>query len=1000
MLNPKPTPSMKKLYWICLLIVPTLFQCSEEKKFETKTGEANGYTYEYVTNDPLKVRIYTLKNGLKVYLSQYAAEPRIMTNIAVKAGGKFDPASATGLAHYLEHIMFKGTADFGSLDWNKESPLLDSIENMFEAYRKISDSLQRVAYYKQIDKVSNEAAKFAIANEYDKMVAEIGAKYTNAGTWEDRTVYMNDIPANQIENWLYVEANRFKKIVPRLFHTELEAVYEEKNRSLDNDYWKTYETLYSSIFQKHPYGTQTVIGTIEHLKNPSITEIKNYFYKYYRPNNVAICLSGDLDYDKTIALVDKYFADWEPNPDLKPWVPIEEDPITAPIEKEVYGPDAEWVNIGFRFKGRTSKDNELLTITDMILSNSQAGIIDLNLKQQQKVLEPFCTPEVMNDYSVHLFSGKPREGQSLDEVKQLLLDQIELVKKGEFEDWLLEAVVNDLKKSRIRGYEQNWTRADAEVIAFTNDMKWEDYLSFLDRLKKYTKQDVMKFVADNYKDNYVVIKKRNGKDPNAKRVTKPSITKVDLNKENVSPFHQKMLDNKVDKLQPVFLDYDKDVKRAKMNGDVDVLYTTNTENDLFTLYYLSDAGTNNDPRMKVAVEYIEYLGTEEMSAEEFKKELYKIGCELGVSATEDQTYVYVTGLSENMDKAIQLFEKLLANPKADDEALSKMIEGTFKKRDDIKKDKGAILWEGLVNYGLYGPQSPFTNVLSNKQLRELKSAELVEIIKNFTKTEHRILYYGPKAESELLASLNQFHVLPEKLNPAPAPKEFAMVDMNKPKVLWANYDMVQAEIIFVSKGGKYDPSMAADVRMFNEYFGGNMASPVFQELREAQGLAYSAFAGYNNAQKKDGNNHFFGYIGTQADKQPEAMDAMMNLIQNFPKSENGFDVAQKSLLSRLESERITKTGILFNYEAAKRRGVDHDLRKDIYEGIQNMTIEDVANFQKQYIKGKNFNVVLVGDGKKLSFKDLAKYGEVKELSLDELFGYEKPQKVDLETPNQ
>jgi zinc protease len=991
---------MKILYPISALLLLVLTQCKEEGRYTTKTEEANGYTYEYVTNDPLKTRIYTLKNGLKVYLSQYAAEPRIMTNIAVKAGGKFDPANATGLAHYLEHIMFKGTGDFGTLDWNKESVLLDSIERMFETYRTITDSVKRAEFYKQIDKVSNDAAKLAIANEYDKMVSEIGARYTNAYTTEDRTVYINDIPSNQIENWLYVEGNRFKKIVPRLFHTELEAVYEEKNRSLDNDYWKTYETLWAKIFPKHPYGTQTVIGTIDHLKNPSITEIKNYFYKYYRPNNVAICLSGDLDYDKTIALVDKYFGDWEPNADLKEWTPTEEAPIEKPVIVDVYGPDAEWVNLGFRFKGRSSKDQDLLTLTDMILSNSQAGLIDLNLKQQQKVLEPICSPQIMNDYTVHLFSGKPREGQTLEQVKDLLLGQVELVKKGEFEDWLIEAVVNDLKKSRISSYEQNYSRADALTIAFTNNMKWEDHLSFLDGLKKYTKKDVMKFAQENYKENYVVINKRNGKDPNTQRVTKPSITKVDLNKETVSPFHQTMLDRQVEKLQPVFLDYDKDVKRAKLDAGVDVLYTTNTENDMFTLYYLSDVGTNNDPRMQMAVEYIDYIGTDEISAEEFKKEFYKLGADIGVSATQDQTYVYVTGLSENMDKAIQLFEKLLANPKADDEALSKMIDGTFKKRDDIKKDKGAILWDGLVNYGLYGPQSPFTNVLSNKELRELKTAELVDIIKNFTKTEHRILYYGPKEEKDLLASLNQNHILPEKLNPAPAPKEFAMLDMDKRKVLYADYDMVQAEIIFVSKGTKYDPSMAADVRMFNEYFGGNMASPVFQELREAQGLAYSAFAGYNNAQKKEGNNHFFGYIGTQADKQPEAMDAMMNLIQNFPKSENGFEVAQKSLLSRLESERITKTSILFNYESAKRRGVDHDLRKDIYESIQNMTIEDVANFQKQYIKDKPFNVVLVGDKKKLSFKHLSKYGEVKELTLDELFGYEKPQKVDLETPNQ
>src|SRR5690606_122156 len=237
--------------------------------------------------------------------------PRLQTQIAVKAGGKNDPANNTGLAHYLEHIMFKGTSDFGTLDWKSEQPLLDSIERLFTAYGQLQDPEERTAMYNQIDKVSFEASKFAIPNEYDKMVSEIGARGTNAYTTEDRTVYINDIPANQLENWLEIEANRFRMIVPRLLHTELEAVYEEKHRSLDNDYWKTYENLYRSMFSKHPYGTQTVIGTIDHLKNPSITAIKEYFDTYYRPNNVAICLSGDLDYGKTIALIDKYFGAWE-----------------------------------------------------------------------------------------------------------------------------------------------------------------------------------------------------------------------------------------------------------------------------------------------------------------------------------------------------------------------------------------------------------------------------------------------------------------------------------------------------------------------------------------------------------------------------------------------------------------------------------------------------------------------------------------------------------------
>ena len=223
--------------------------------------------------------------------------------------------------------------------------------------------------------------------------------------------------------------------------------------------------------------------------------------------------------------------------------------------------------------------------------------------------------------------------------------------------------------------------------------------------------------------------------------------------------------------------------------------------------------------------------------------------------------------------------------------------------------------------------------------------------------------------------------------------------MDKPAAYWANYDMVQAEIIFLSKGDKFDASRIPEARMFNEYFGGSMASPVFQELREAQGLAYAAFATYGLADKKTDNDQFFGYIGTQADKQAESMKAMTELIQNFPRSESGFDVARNSLMNTLESERITKTSILFNYESARRKGIDHDVRKDVYEKIQNMTIDDVENFQKQYIKGRKFNVVMVGDRNKLNLKDLQKYGEVKELSLDELFGYEKPVKIQLEGSN-
>lgn len=986
---------MKKQLLSILWLVIILSACQESSKYELKKEKSGGYDYEYVTNDPLNTRIYTLKNGLKVYLSRYDAAPRVFTQIAVRAGGKNDPATATGLAHYLEHILFKGSDEFGTSDWSKEKIMLDSIEQMYEKYRTLTDSMERVNYYKRIDQYSGEAAKLAIANEYDKMIQEFGGRGTNAYTTEDRTVYINDVPANQLDNWLQIEASRFRTIVPRLFHTELEAVYEEKNRGLDNDYWKAYEALFEATFEKHPYGTQTVIGTIDHLKNPSITEIKKYFDTYYKPNNVAICLSGDLDYDKTIAMVDKYFSGWEPNPNLPTWTSAQEDPIMAPIEREVFGPDAEWIYLGYRFPGRNTRDYQLLRLTDMLLANSQAGLIDINLKKQQKVLDPGSFIAEINDYSIHLFNGRPREGQSLDQVRDLLISQIELLKKGEFEDWLMEAVINDLQKRRIQRFEDNTARSDEFVTAFTNNIPWEKFIAELDELRKFTKEDVMKFANENYGNNYVYIKKRNGQDPNTMRVVKPAITKVDLNKEARSPFHEKILSNPVEKLQPVFLDYKKDIQKLTMDKGVEVLYSQNKENELFTLYYLLDAGTDNDPKLDPAVEYLQYLGTDSLSAEDIAKKLYRYGCEFSVFASPDQTYISLTGLSANMEQGMKVMEDLLANAVGDDDALAKMIDGTFKTRDGIKKDKWSILFQGLMNFGLYGPESSATNVVTNKELRELKPEELLSRTKDFTKLKHRVLYYGPKTDTELLSVLNAEHQVNAELKDVPPAKVFDIMDVKKPSVFWTDYDMVQTEIMFLVKGEEFNKDRMAESRLYNEYMG----NQVFRELREAQGLAYSTFTHYATASKKRDHDYFYGYIGSQADKQVEAMKGLENIIYSMPQTEDGFMEARDAVMSVLESERINKTGILFNYLTAEKRGLDYDVRKDVYEQIKNLTLADINNFQQQNIKKKKYNVVLVGSKSKINFNNLKQFGDVKQVSLDELFGYEKPIRIDVERPN-
>ncbi|WP_258103344.1 pitrilysin family protein [Marinoscillum sp. MHG1-6] len=976
---------MKRLTF--LLLSGLLAACSPEQPYQTNTVTEDGYTYQTVNSDPMNTRIYTLKNGLKVYLSDYENEPRAHFYLAVKAGGKNDPADNTGLAHYLEHLMFKGNDEFGTLDYETEKVYLDSIEAMFNYYGTLEDSAERKAYYQLIDQVSNEAAKYAIPNEYDKMTSAIGAKGLNAYTAKDRTVYTIDIPSNEIGRFLELEGSRFRKIVPRLFHTELEAVYEEKNRALDSDDRKMYETTLQALFKKHTYGTQKNIGTIEHLKNPSITAIKAYFDTYYKPNNVAICISGDIEYSETIKLIDQYFGDWEPNENLKPWLSPEEDPITEPIIDTVWGPKAEMLYLSYRFKGEGSKENRYVKMIDMILSNSTAGLIDLNLNQQQKVLGAGCSPWVMNDYTVHNFSGRPKPGQTLIEVRDLLLEQIELVKKGEFEDWLMPAVIADFKKSSMKSLENNRSRAGEMVTAFTNDIDWATYLSEIDELEKITKEEIVAFANEHYNDNYSVVYKLTGEDPNKQKVEKPSITKVPLNRDQKSNFQEMLLSKEVEKLQPVYVNYADDVEQFHMKG-INVLSKKNEENELFSLTYLLDRGRNESPKLETAVQYLEYAGTSTMSAEDFQKELYKLGCSFNVSASEERTYVTLSGLDEYMEKATTLFEDLLANPASNQEALDKLVDRKLQARENSMKDKGSILWSGLFNYAKYGPDSPFRNSLNNSELKDLKAEEMAEIIKTIPKMPHRVLYYGPRDTEKLKSFLDAYHPVPKDFLPLPEKVSFEELSTDDEKVFWTDYDMVQSEILFVHRAGLYNPELEPEVHLFNEYFGGSMNSIVFQEIRESQGLAYAVFAGYSQPMDKEKSEYLFSYIGTQSDKQSEAMTAMMELLTSFPESQTAFQIAKEGILNQIESERVTRGGVIWNYIRAQDAGIDHDIRKDIYDGVKNMTFEDLRSFHEAHIKGKTFTTALIGSRDNIDFKSLEAYGPVKELSLNELFGYE------------
>src|SRR5437588_8407642 len=437
--------------------------------------------------DPMVVQIYELDNGLKVYLTENHETPRFEAQIAVRAGSKNDPPESTGLAHYLEHMLFKGTTRIGTLDYEKEKPHLDRILELYEQHFHETDPEKRKAIYAEINRESQRAAQFEIPNEMDKLYKAMGEEGLNAHTYHEETVYQVNLPANRLEQWAIIESERFQNPVFRLFQPELEIVYEEKNRALDNKDAIIEFAANKLLCQKHPYGQQTTIGEVEHLKNPSLKNMYEFFEKNYVPGNMAIVISGDIDAGKTIKLIDRHFSAWKAKavPSPKTW---DEKPLQSAERVTVKYRGEEYALLAFRTPGRNDPDAEALKLVDMILNNATAGLIDLNLNQQQKVRRAGSSPELNNDYGAEYLWGIPKKGQPLKDVEDLLLQQIELIRKGEFEDWIIPAIITDFKKNRKAMLESDESRVAMMRNAFLAFQDWGHAIGEIDRMEKLTKQ--------------------------------------------------------------------------------------------------------------------------------------------------------------------------------------------------------------------------------------------------------------------------------------------------------------------------------------------------------------------------------------------------------------------------------------------------------------------------------------------------------------------------------
>ncbi|MBI4424593.1 MAG: insulinase family protein, partial [Elusimicrobia bacterium] len=923
--------------------------------------------------------IHRLANGLRVYLSPNLQEPRVYSSIAVRAGGKNDPDDSTGMAHYLEHMLFKGSRSLGTLDFEKEKAHLDRIGVLYEQLFVSTATAEREAIYREIDAENLLASKYAIPNELDRLYNSLGFGGVNAYTTEERTVYTSEFPANRAEAWAAVESNRFAQPVFRLFQTEIETVYEEKNRSMDNAERILNEAMEARLYRRHPYGQRTVLGSIEHLKNPSLAKMYAYYAAQYRPENMAVLLSGDFDRERMLALIEKRFGGWRPGP-----APPRRDwPLTPPekTEKvEVRYEAEEKVAVSWPTVAVNHPDQDALDVMDMVMDNAQAGLVNLRLNQAQLVKAAGSYPRHRNDAGSWQLWAVPKKGQTLEEAEALLLETVAALKRGEFSEEDVRAVITDFEVSEKRKLESNDARVSMMVDAFAEREAWPQAVGKLDRLRAVTKADVLRVAGRYLGEGRVVGYRREGKQQ-PPSIKKPAFTKIELDPGRESAFFRSVMAIPAKPLEPRFLREGKDyVRRETPWGR---LYASkNPINDLFGMTLVFDRGRKHERALCEALRLFELSGAGALSAEDFKRKLYGLGSTLSVGCGEQQVSVSVSGLEENLEETVKLVRGRFEAPNVSTDTLRRMIDVELGEHKDNKKNQGYVFM-ALSERAKRGKESSVLGQLTDAEVTRLELEPLKTLIRGLFAFRRDAMYVGTR-QPEAVEPLLAWGGPPYRAPPPYEPRRWERV--SKPAVLFVHRDQVQSNIGLFAPFEVYEPARAVDYLYYNSYMGGSMSGVIFQEVREARALAYASSGGLGAGERAGDETLVWGSLGTQADKSVEAATLLRKLLQRVPMSEGRFRETRKSVEEDFRTGVVTFREVPGAVYAWELRGIRGDPRPERFTRALRYEAKDLEDFARPFAD-KPFGVFILGDRARIERQALESLGEVVELKIDDLFPY-------------
>lgn len=926
----------------------------------------------------LKVKEYRLENGLTVWLNEDHSQPKVFGAVVVKAGAKDCPD--TGIAHYFEHMMFKGTDRIGTLDYESEKVLLDSIAMKYDELAMTEDTAARARLQKEINELSIRSSEYVIPNEFNRLINRFGGSGLNAATSYDATIYFNTFSPQYMVQWAEINSERLINPVFRLFQSELETVYEEKNMYGDFIGGQVMDTLMTRYFGPHPYA-YPIIGSTKNLKNPRLTEMHKFFEDYYVASNMALILSGDFDAQQVMPILEKAFsrirsgnAPKQEKVMLPPFNGRETMKVKFPI------PFIKAMGLGFRGVSANHEDQVALNIAVNLLNNANGtGYLD-KLMVEHKLMGALAINESMNEAGILAVAIMPKLLiQSYSSAEKMVWDEINRVKNGDFSDEMFNSLKLEQKRQYASSLENIDSRATIMMNLFSQGKSWNDYLNEVARIESITKEDVVRVAQKYFSNNYLCVTKSTGKYPKD-NLPKPAFSPVVPRNADASSSYAKQLE-KIPEQQvaPRIIDFEKDVKTSKLTPLVTLYTTPNPLNDIFTLNISYGIGALEQPELMQLTNYLQLLGTESLSFEQFRSRLQSIGSTLAFDVTPDAFVMKVTGFDNHIDETMELVGDFIRHAKADDKKLRQIV-------DDAKVSEKAFFKSGdnvasaLLEQVKYGDQSRYLRKLSLSQIKKLKGKDMLAIYDKVRSVQCDLHYCGTLPVEKVIGTIRQHLPLERTTVASNSPYYRELKQYDRPTVFFIDMpDMAQSIVYGYVKGDPVDDKASRHAsRLFSVYFGGDMSSLMFQEIREFRSFAYRTSGRYqlpNHAHKGTAGS-FTAMLSTQSDKTLDALGVLDSLIREMPLKPERMEAVKQTLVNRINNDYPPFRNLSEKVASARMEGFDRDPAEEFLRDIATMDMQDISRFYREQISGRPVVYVITGNRKHIDMKKLAEYGTI------------------------